>query len=59
MCALYIGDADNLDNFIGEIDEVRNNFSVFRCKKFFLKISVLVFEANLCSYWLHYLKMFL
>ena len=23
MCALHIGDADNLDNFIGEIDEVR------------------------------------
>ena len=22
VCALHIGDADNLDNFIGEIDEV-------------------------------------
>ena len=34
VCALHIGDADNLDNFIGEIDEVSNDFfQVFRCKK--------------------------
>ena len=47
MCALHIGDADNLDNFIGEIDEVRKfDVSVF----FSMELRFFLQYAGLCQF---------